>query len=262
MAAAVIREGGLDRFLCCGTHGAQEPVTVDEDTVFQAASLSKPVFAHLVLQLVDQGVLSLDSPLAGYLPNYLADDERALSITARHVLSHSAGLPNWRNADVPLKTYFQPGSRFSYSGEGFLYLQKAVEEVTGEKADILAHRLVCQPFGMSRSSFIWDRRFDDNQAHPHDAFGRPALNYKPGEANAAWSFQTTAADYAKFLLAVLDGSRLTPETARLWLQPGVEVTHPGIQSLGSTDGNVQTGVAWGLGWGAGTWREHILALGR
>jgi CubicO group peptidase (beta-lactamase class C family) len=62
--------------------------------VFDAASLSKPVFAHAILQLADQGVLSLDAPLAGYLPGYMPADQRALAITAKHVLSHSAGLPN------------------------------------------------------------------------------------------------------------------------------------------------------------------------
>jgi len=208
------------------------------------------VFAHAVLQLADQGHLSLDAPLAGYLPGYLPADERASSITARHVLSHSAGLPNWRNADLPLKTYFQPGERFSYSGEGFLYLQKAIEAVTGEKVHTLAERLVLGPFGMVRSSFVWDWRFDTNRAFPHDAFGRPAIGGKPGEGNAAWTLQTTAADFARFLLGVLNGSGLTPETALLWLRPRVEVRHPGIQFLGATNGGGKPGSpgAWAGGW--------------
>lgn len=114
---------------------------------------------------------------------------------------------------------------------------------------VLADRLICEPFGMSRSSFVWSQRFDDNRASGHDAFGRPALSYKPGEANAAWSLQTTAADYSRFLLVVLDGSRLKPDTAELWLRPHVKINHPGTQCRGPTDGEVDTGVAWGLGWG-------------
>jgi hypothetical protein len=249
MASAIIRDGRLDGYVCGGTRSAQSPALVDEHTVFDAASLSKPVFAHAVLQLVDQGYLSLDAPLSDYLPNYVPTDNRVSLITPRHVLSHSSGFPNWRNADLPLKTYFQPGDRFSYSGEGFLYLQKAVEAITGEKIHALAERLVFEPFAMARSSFIWDWRFDLNRAYPHDAFGRPALGGKPGEGNAAWSLQTTAADFACFLLAVLDGSRLRSETARLWLHPHIEIQHPGIQCLGASDGDAVTGVAWGLGWG-------------
>lgn len=173
-----------------------------------------------------------------------------LRITARHILSHSGGFPNWRNLDIPLKTYFQPGDRFSYSGEGFLYLQRAVEAITGEKLHSLAERLVLQPFEMTRSGYIWDWHFEANRAYPHDAFGRPALGGKPGEGNAAWSLQTTAADYARFLLAVLDGSRLQPETARAWLSPEITIRHSAIQNLAqTTEGEVLTGIAWGLGWG-------------
>jgi hypothetical protein len=132
MAAAIIRDDGLDRYVCCGTRDAQAAAQVDEHTVFDTASLSKPVFAHAVLQLADNGYLSLDAPLDDHLPRYVPADDRAASITPRHVLSHSGGLPNWRNADLPLKTYFEPGSQFSYSGEGFLHLQKAVEAITRE----------------------------------------------------------------------------------------------------------------------------------
>ncbi len=248
-ASAIIRSGQLERTVCSGVRDVQFLVPVDENTSFDAASLSKPVFAHAVLQLADQGRLSLETPLAHYLPGYMRGDSRAASITAAHILSHSSGLPNWRNDDLPLKTYFPPGERFSYSGEGFLHLQKAVEAITGEKLHTLAERLVLGPFGMTRSSFVWDWSFDANRAYPHDAFGRPALGGKPGEGNAAWSLQTTAADFARFLLHVLDGSRLRPETAQRWLRPHIEVRHPGIQWLGPSNGDAVTGVAWGLGWG-------------
>jgi CubicO group peptidase (beta-lactamase class C family) len=183
------------------------------------------------------------------MPNYIATDARASSITVRHVLSHSSGLPNWRNSDYPLRTYFEPGERFSYSGEGFLYLQRAVEAITGEELDVLARRLVFEPLAMSRSSFVWRPDFLENCAYPHDAFGTPALMYKPGVPNVAWSLQTCAPDYAKFLLAVMEGARLSSATARLWLEPAIEVRHKGAQSLEPSTDDVTTGVAWGLGWG-------------
>ena len=86
----------------------------------------------------------------------------------------------------------------------FLYLQRAVERATGERLETLGRRLVFEPLGMTRSSFVWEDRFHDNRAYPHDAFGTPALGNKPAEANAAGSLQTCAVDYGGILIAVLD----------------------------------------------------------
>jgi hypothetical protein len=91
---------------------------------------------------------------------------------------------------------------------------------------------------MTRSGYIWDWSFDRNRVYPHDAFGRPALGGKPGEGNAAWSLQTTAADFARFLLNVLDGSRLQPETAQAWLRPHIDIHQPRPQSLAPVEGEV------------------------
>lgn len=249
LAVAVIRDGQVGQAAAYGTRNAKRWEPVGERTVFEAASLSKPVFAYAALQLVDAGRLSLDEPLSARLPDYVRGDPRAGAITARHVLGHTTGLPNWRSDEHPLRTYFAPGERFSYSGEGFVYLQRAVERIAGEPLDALADRLVFAPLGMRHSSFVWQERFERDHALPHDAEQRPGTKVKPAAGNAAYSLQTTVADYARFLGAVLAGAGLEPATARLWLDPCVNVPKDRFQCLEPGGADLDRRVAWGLGWG-------------
>jgi CubicO group peptidase (beta-lactamase class C family) len=249
VSIAVISKGRIVQLKTAGVRNATSATPVDPDTIFGAASLSKPVFAYLVLQLVDAGVLSLDEPLAGIVPDFVPKDPQAATITVRQVLSHTTGLPNWRSAKHPLKTYFPPGERFSYSGEAFLWLQQAVQARTGESIDTLAQRLVFGPLGMRRTSFVWRPEFDANFADPHDADLVPAPKYKSPSAKVAGSLQTTAADYARFLLAVMSRARLKPATARLWLEPQVWLRQQCFLCIDSTAPQRDQRVAWGLGWG-------------
>jgi CubicO group peptidase (beta-lactamase class C family) len=245
----VIRNRGIESLTPTGVRNARDGAPIDQQTIFDAASLSKPVFAFAVLQLIDAGALTLDTPLARHVPDYVRDDRRADAITVRHVLSHSSGLPNWRTVDLPLKTYFPPGERFSYSGEGFVWLQRVVEAITGGPIDVLLHRLAFEPLGMRQSNFVWQFTFDANYADPHDAALVPDLKKKPATANTAASLQTTARDYARFLQAVLSGAQLKPETAHLWLSPQVTLRRRCVQCLTSDMPESDTQVASGLGWG-------------
>jgi CubicO group peptidase (beta-lactamase class C family) len=249
VSIAVISKGKIVQLKIAGVRNATSAAPADPDTIFGAASLSKPVFAYLVLQLVDAGVLSLDEPLARIVPDFVPKDPQAASITVRQVLSHTTGLPNWRNAKQPLKTYFPPGEKFSYSGEAFLWLQRAVQVKTGESIDTLAQRLVFGPLRMRRSSFVWRPEFDANFADPHDADLVPTPKYKSPSAKVAGSLQTTAADYARFMLAVMSGARLKPATARLWLQPQVRLKQQCFLCIDSKAPEGDQRVAWGLGWG-------------
>ena len=248
ISLAVVENGAIERVIVGGVRDATTRAPVTERTVFEAASLSKPVFAYAVLQLADAGVLLLDAPLP--LPDRDVDpaDPRVALITARHVLTHRTGLPNWRGSR-PLQTYFPPGERFSYSGEGFVLLQRAVERIAGEPLDAVVSRLVFAPLGMRDSSFVWQTRFEPDYADPHDEAIQPGSKLKPAEANAAFSLQTTVADYARFLLAVLGAERLTASTARLWLTPQVNPPQGRFESLEAAAPERDLAVAWGFGWG-------------
>ncbi len=94
LSLAVVRDGQVVYRRVFGVRDAGTGAPVDDDTVFEAASLSKPVFAYTVLKLVDVGQLDLDAPLAKYLPGDYAEDPRLRSITARRALSHTTGFPN------------------------------------------------------------------------------------------------------------------------------------------------------------------------
>ncbi len=199
---------------------------VDTATVFEAASLSKPVFTYLVLRLADRGELDLDRPLFELLEYpRLAHDPRYRKITARIVLSHATGLPNWGGDTLHLR--FDPGTDYGYSGEGFVFLQKALERATGLPLDALAEREVFRPLGMTRSSYVWQERFAGNAAWATDWLWRVAPLNRYADGNAAASLVTTAGDYARFVAAVLTGSGLSAGMWKTFLAPGRE-TDPGI----------------------------------
>lgn len=233
MSVAVVEAGRLRHAQGFGVRGAADPRPVDENTVFEAASLSKTVLAYAALRLADRGVIHLDRPLWDYLPvPDLAADPRARRMTARMVLSHTTGLQNELIGDDRPALAFEPGERFRYSGEGFLYLGRVLERVTGTPFGALMDREVFRPLGMRRSAYVWSDRLDANAAVGHGGYGEPRTPTRPPTARAS-TLQTTAGDYGRFLASLLRGTGLRPETARLMFTPHV---------------NAADGVDWGLGW--------------
>jgi CubicO group peptidase (beta-lactamase class C family) len=250
LAIAVIRDGKTIWVHGFGIKEAKtdQPVTVE--TVFEAASLSKPVFAYGVLKLVEQGKLGLDVPLTAYLPKpYIAGDERLGKITARIVLSHRTGFPNWRGDDGLLPIYFTPGERFSYSGEGYIYLQRVVEQITGKALNEYMTEAVFTPLGMTSSSYVWRPDFDALTATGHDAGGKPAQLWKPKEAGAASTLNTTARDYALFVEAVLNGKGLKPATLHEMETPEIALDPECRICIKHETKQLSKNLFWGLGWG-------------
>ena len=226
LSLAIVRGGRVVWSGAFGTVNDSARRRLDAGTVFEAASLSKPVFAYLVLRLADRGELDLDRPLFELLEYpRLAHEVRYRKITARMVLSHATGLPNWGGDTLRLR--FDPGTDYGYSGEGFVFLQKALERATGLSLDALAEREVFRPLGMTRSSFVWQDRFAGDAAWATDWLWRVAPVNRYADGNAAASLVTTAEDYARFVAAVLTGRGLSARTWREFLTP-VRETDPGI----------------------------------
>ncbi len=250
-AVVVAIEGSQTLIRAYGQRRAKSRDATGPDTVFEAASLGKPVLAYAVMERVIAGRFDLDRPLSESLDEPFAEaDDRLDRITARHVLSHTTGFPNWRPGRFsaqpgPLEIQRDPGSRFGYSGEGYMYLQLVTERQTGEPLDGFMQDAVFRPLGMARSSYLWSDRFATDLATPHGYWGQAGEKWRAREAGAAYSLHTTAADYARFLNAMLAADN---QTAEAMLVPQVEL--PGYEHL-----------AWSLGWGIerradGDWFWH------
>ena len=190
--------------------------------------MSKPVLALVAMQLVQEGRLDLDRPLVAYLGHdYLPDQPDHRRITARMALTHRTGFANWRagydEMGGPLPLQFPPGSEYTYSGEGMLFLQRAVEAITGQPLDRLAQERLFAPLGLARTSFVWTDALEVDLASGHRDDGSYKDRTRYRKPNAAYSLYTTPTEYARLLLTLqhpeLLGDRaLTRASTDLMLQ--------------------------------------------
>jgi CubicO group peptidase (beta-lactamase class C family) len=237
----------------------------DTATCFYGASLSKAVFARLVMQLVDEGRIDLDKPLCSYLPKPLpeydrykdlAGDDRWRLITARMCLDHTTGFPNWRQFNPrhnnKLEIFFKPGQRYAYSGEGLYLLQMVVETITGRPLEDLAQEKIFLPSGMRRTSYVWQPAFGTDYAVGHNMNQDTLPKHRRSTANAAGSMETTIADYTRFMAAVIRGDSLSAKARQAMLTPQIAIyskrQFPSLDNA-VTDDNRSIGLSYGLGWG-------------
>lgn len=224
----------------CGDNNARA------DAIFQAASLTKPVVAYAALRLVLNGQLDLDAPASHYLPlgykhfhSVLARSPSdahdvmsrgALSrVSVAQLLNHTSGLPNWSSGELSFE--YAPGERWGYSGEGFVLLQTILEAVTSRDLSAYLDEQVFGALGMADTSLIWRDAFAERAISGTTAFGfQQRVRFR--SAVAAASLYTTAADYARFMSALLANDQLLSLT----IANPVEV-------------DVALGLQWGLGWG-------------
>ncbi|MFC3878644.1 serine hydrolase domain-containing protein [Algoriphagus namhaensis] len=236
ISLAYIEAGAMKIELATGKKSETE--TVGGETVFSAASLSKPVFAYLVMKLVDEGTLDLDTPLSEYYEYVDLKGQKSYpKVTAKMILSHTSGLPNWRKNK--LKFIHEPGEKYSYSGEGYVWLQRVVENLKKKSLEQLAQEHVFDPFGMDRTSYIFSEKLSDDFSISFKKDGEARPKTIQGQANAAASLQTTASDYAKFLIALLNGEGIPKELQDQMFTP--------VKPVKEKEKNPQ--IFWGLGVG-------------
>lgn len=243
---------------------------LDTNTVMYGASFSKAVFAFLTMKLVQEKTIELDKPLYNYLSKpiseyeYFSDlksDERWKLITARMCLSHTTGLPNvrWLHPTTGvedtigvMKIYFNPGSKYAYSGEGLKLLQLVEEEITGKTVEELAIEKVFSPIGMTRTGYIWHKEFDDNFAIGHLEDGTLNPKKKRTKPVASGSLVTTISDYAKFIEFVMQQKGLDKKMYDEMLSSQIKI-HSKVQfptiTEETTTENRAIDLSYGLGWG-------------
>ncbi|MEM9402677.1 MAG: serine hydrolase domain-containing protein [Pseudomonadota bacterium] len=209
IAVASIREGDI---AWIDTYGmATDAREVDANTTFNVASLTKPIFATLVMHLDADDAISLDEPLAGnWVDPDVADDSRHLKLTARLALSHQSGLPNWRGRN-PLAFEFEPGARHEYSGEGFEYVRRAVERATNESMQRLMEIYVTGPAKMSATHFGWTDAIEPSivTGYREDGSALDGAYLRQRGPNAAANTFSTIGDIASFAAWVARGADLS-----------------------------------------------------
>jgi CubicO group peptidase (beta-lactamase class C family) len=207
--------------------GMQDAMTAaTTHTLYNIASLTKPITAQVAMRLLSQGVFTLDEPMAPvWTDPDVADDPRRNLLTPRIALTHQTGFANWRSMTGGKLTFqFEPGTKYGYSGEGFEYLARFMEKKAGEPLDASAKRLVFDPLGMKETSFTRQPWFAGRIAVPADDKGAwltPNFAEKPISADLVY---TTAHDYALLLQAVIENTGITAQIAaeRDRIQIGVQ----------------------------------------
>lgn len=242
LSMAVVQDGQILWKKAFGVRSRETNEPVDENTMFEAASLTKTVTAYAAMRLLERGELDLDTPLFEYFPDkeypQLAKDERYKKITARLVLTHTTGLPNWG-----WRFIHEPGEQYAYSGEGFLYLGRTIEQISGVSLQEFAQKEIFDPLGMAHTSYVWNETYAKNGACGHDRHGKANTLRKNTSPNGGASLLTTATDYATFICALINAQGLSEKTIEQMTSKHVQVT------VSRESAELFANLFWGWGWG-------------
>lgn len=270
LALTVFKDNHISYQKSFGYKDYQKKLPLTNSTNMYGASLSKAVFGVLVMKLIEDGVIDLDTPLESYLPKKIYeykpltrwhDDYSSLKtdslyhkITARMCLAHTSGFPNWRwfEDDEKLKVKFLPGSRYLYSGEGLVYLQVVLEKILDKSLETLAQEKIFTPLGMKNSSYQWQSEFNSDFAYGHFSSGKLYHKDTDNEPRAASTLETTAEDYSIFLEAVLQQKLISKKSWNELFKPQIRIrsmTQFGPLSQQETSLYDPIELSYGLGWG-------------
>jgi len=240
LAIAVIDHGRVVSVEAFGKRNAKgDPLTVE--TVMYGASITKAVFGYLVMQLADEGKLDLDRPIAAMLPrpipaygnldaygNWgdLAGDDRWKAITPRMAMTHSTGFANFSflEPDRKLRIHFDPGTHFSYSGEGIMLLQFGLEQGLGLNVGAELQRRFFGPLGMTRTGLMWRPDFAANLADGWTSDGKVEPHDERSKVRVAGSMDTTITDLAKFAAYMVRGGGLSRTAAAERVRGSLPIT--------------------------------------
>lgn len=197
-------------------------------TIFNVASLTKPVTAFVALRLVSAGKWRLDEPLHKYWRDpEIATDPNLHLLTTRYVLSHQTGFKNWRweNSNGKLQFEFAPGTGYGYSREGFEYLRKALEQKFRKTLGQLATEVLFDPLQMIDTRYCWTNLADTQRLAPgYDLEGKAYQTVRNETANGADDLLTTLPDYGSFLVGMLRGEGLSEAVFKDMIHPQVAST--------------------------------------
>lgn len=224
LSIAIINKNELVYNNVFGVSNALTKTPLTKENFFEGASLSKPIFAYFVMKMAENGTIDLDKPLHEYLPHpgIAPESQEAYKlITARMVLAHQTGFPNHAN-NQPITLAFEPGTGFMYSGEAYQYLAAIIGIKLGigfkDGLNKLFQKEVTQPLQMEHTTFVWSDYLENHKVFGHDADGNPTYN-KPVKGkwngktfNAFSSVHSNAAEYAKFIIAMLKKEGLTQQS--------------------------------------------------
>jgi len=254
---AVIRSG---KIVHVAAFGEQSPgVAATSETLYNIASLTKPLTAEIILRAAATGRIALDESMDPYWsdPDLSADARRAL-LTPRMALSHQTGLPNWRDQRSGLAFMQDPGTQWSYSGEGYEYVARYAEHKLHEPFERLAQKLLFGPLKLRSTSYTFQTRFKGRIALPTDQAGNTLGAVQPAQYNAADLAYSTPGEYAVFMLDVLADRGLTGAIAQQRDRSQVSMAHQ--LCIGSKAADCPSLAGFGLGWQILGFDKHMLMM--